>query len=84
MNTDIEQYRKEINRLDAEMFKLLEERFALVEKIGESKKTQGLPVRNQEREEALIGMMSEQTTLAPDFVKRLYGLIFNYSYKLEE
>lgn len=84
MNTDIEQYRQEINRLDAEMFKLLEERFALVEKIGESKKAQGLPVRNQEREEALVRTMSEQTALAPDFVKRLYELIFNYSYKLEE
>lgn len=84
MKDELQQYRKKINQLDSRILKLLEERFAVVKKVGEYKKKHGLPVRNAKREKELVAAMTEQSGLDPEFVKKLYKLIFNNSYKIEK
>lgn len=49
----LEEYRKEINRIDRDMAKLFEERMQVVQKIGEFKKENGLPVKDAQRENVL-------------------------------
>ncbi len=50
----LDESRKEINRIDAEMARLFEERMTLCKGIAEYKKQHGLSVRDKVREEELI------------------------------
>ncbi len=51
---ELDQARKEINRIDEEMARLFESRMTAVRKIAEYKKKNGLPVRDPVRETAVI------------------------------
>ena len=51
---NLDQYRKEINRIDNELAKLFEERMLVSKAIGEYKKEKGLPVKDEARENAVI------------------------------
>lgn len=48
---DLEDYRKEIDRLNAELADVISRRMNVVEEIGEYKKQNGIEVRDEEREE---------------------------------
>lgn len=48
---DLREYRKEIDRIDEELVKLLEERLRIAEKIAEYKKAEGLSIVDAGREE---------------------------------
>ncbi len=50
----LDQYRKEINKIDTEMARLFEERMSVCGKIAEYKKEHGLSVRDPARETELI------------------------------
>ena len=60
---EIDELRKEIDRLDGEIVPLLLARFEVVRKIGEEKKKTGLPVYNPAREAAVLEKVSSH---APD------------------
>ncbi|HEX8771998.1 MAG TPA: chorismate mutase [Pyrinomonadaceae bacterium] len=50
----IEDWRAEINAIDSELLRLLNERARLAVKVGETKKTAGLSVCDREREREVI------------------------------
>ena len=52
--SELEQARKDVNRIDAEMARLFEERMRAVSRIAAYKKENGLPVRDPVREAAMI------------------------------
>ena len=52
--SELEAARKEINRIDEEMAQLFERRMEAVQQIAAYKKENGLPIRDPERESALI------------------------------
>lgn len=81
---DLEKLRKDIEKIDDKVFMLLSKRFEIVEKVGEYKKQNNLPIRNKERENTLIKSMSEKFSMDRTFVTRLYRIIFNNSYKIEK
>lgn len=56
---EIELLREEINRLDAEMAALFEQRMQVSKKIGLYKKARGLPIKDKEREGVLIAKCQE-------------------------
>ena len=61
----IDDYRKEINRLDSELLRIFNERANLALKIGEIKKEQGIPVYDPEREKRIfVAMTVMNCTLA--------------------
>ena len=81
----IEDYRKEINRLDRELLRLFNERAALALKIGEIKKQQGLPVYDPEREKRIFEAMSHANPgpLESEAIIRLFERVIDESRRLE-
>lgn len=53
--TELEQYRKEIDQIDQELTRLVEERFEVAKKVASYKIDHGLPVLDVSREELVIG-----------------------------
>lgn len=84
MKEDLDWCRGQINLIDAQLIKLLEKRYEIVQKVAEYKKENHLPVRDAKREAELIVTMSANTALESEFIKNFYSLIFNYSYLIEQ
>jgi len=80
----MEKYRSKIEALDEKVFKLLEERFEVVVKVGEYKKLNSLPIRNIEREKLLIEKAAKKTILKRKFIEKFYQLLFEYAYDIEK
>lgn len=60
--SELDQWRKEIDRIDADIIKAINERYELVLKIGEWKRTQGLPIYMPEREAVLLEKLCSENT----------------------
>jgi len=74
----IEELREKIDKVDARIIKLLEERADLVKKIGEAKRKHGLAIVDLKREEEVMIKVTEKTSLNKGFVKKLFGSIIEY------
>ena len=81
----IDDYRKEINRLDDELLRIFNERASLALKIGEIKKEQGIPVYDPEREKRIFETMSNANPgpLENDAIIRLFERVIDESRRLE-
>ena len=60
--SELDQWRKEIDRIDAQIVKAINERYGLVLKIGEWKRARNLPIYVPEREAALLEKLSAENT----------------------
>ena len=82
---NIEDYRKEINRLDSELLRIFNERAALALKIGEIKKELGIPVYDPERDKRIFKAMTEMNPgpLEDDAITRLFERVIDESRSLE-
>ena len=69
MSNQLEKAREIINRIDAEMATLFLERMRAAETVYEYKKTHGLPILDQKREDAVI---ERNAALVEDEVLRGY------------
>jgi chorismate mutase len=81
----IDDYRKEINRLDSELLRIFNERAALALKIGGIKKELGIPVYDPEREKKIFETISKANPgpLENDAVIRLFERVIDESRRLE-
>jgi len=81
----IDDYRKEINRLDSELLRIFNQRAALALKIGEIKKDLGIPVYDPERENLIFEAMTKANPgpLENDAIKRLFERVIDESRRLE-
>ncbi len=81
----IDDYRREINRLDSELLRIFNERAALALKIGEIKKELGIPVYDPEREKRIFETMSgaNRGPLENDAIIRLFERVIDESRRLE-
>lgn len=61
--SQLDQYRQQIDAIDAELVQLFLKRMAVTQKVGEYKKEQGLPVLDSQREKQVI---AAKTALTPD------------------
>lgn len=61
--TELEEYRAQIDAIDAQLVPLFLERMAVTQKVGEYKKRSGLPVLDSSREKEVL---SAKTALVPD------------------
>jgi len=52
--SDLNNYRNEINEIDAKLVQLLENRFLITKKVGDYKKNNVMPVYQSQREEEVI------------------------------
>ncbi len=73
--------RKKINEIDKKLFLLLEERMRCAEKIGEYKKKNNLEVIDKRREKQIMENCNLNCNLNIHFIKKIYRVIFDESYK---
>ena len=69
------------------IIELLSIRMEMARLIGEHKKMHDIPVRDAEREEALLEQLkvrAEKGNLPPELVERIYGLIFEESRRIQQ
>lgn len=72
MKPELTQLRGQIDKVDAQLVQLFEERMALSLKIGEAKRAAGLPVEDLEREKRILEARAENlsnTELIPYWTK---------------
>lgn len=81
----IDDYRKEINRLDSELLRIFNERAALALKIGEIKKEMDIPVYDPAREKRIFDAMSNDNPgpLENEAIIRLFERVIDESRRLE-
>jgi len=84
---DIDDWRREIDAVDARLVALLNERARCVVEIGKLKGAQGLPVHAPGRESEVIARWRELTAGGPldgDAIERLFRAVLAESYRVED
>jgi len=85
MNKDIQKNRDKIDAVDNQIFDLLMDRLDAVTTIGYIKKEQGLPVLDQNRENAIYAKIDAKfSVIEADFLKNIYQSIITESKRVEE
>ena len=89
MANELEQARKIINDVDAQMAELFVKRMRAAEMVYEYKKEYGLPILDQKREEQLIASNAEKIDddiirgYYIDYLKNLMSLSRDYQYRMQ-
>jgi chorismate mutase len=84
---DLKQMRKQIDNVDGQILRLLCERVKICEAIGSAKKTQGLPIKDVDREKQVYCYVREQAAqlgLNPVQVEAVYREIVNMCSSVQE
>lgn len=83
---DLNELRKEIDACDAKIVELLNERFKIVLKVGEYKKSKGEPIRVPAREQAVLDKVCtlNQGPIKDETLCAVYRLIMDGAVALEE
>lgn len=77
---NLENARNEIDRIDAEMIRLFEERMRMACEVAEYKKANNMPVYDSERERKVVNKLAEK--IDPEFeryMRMLYSTMFSVS-----
>jgi chorismate mutase len=80
-------YRKDIDKIDEEMLQLFEKRLIIVKQIVELKNQQNLPIRDTKRESTIlddIAVKAEKLGLDPELAKRFFRNIIELSVEVEK
>lgn len=78
MEQELAKLRKEIDGVDKEIIRLIEERVELAKEIGSLKRNIGLPVADPKRENEVLANVTENTKLDKKFIRRIYKSIMDY------
>ena len=78
---DLPKLRKEIEKLDIELFSLIFERVGLAKKIGKVKFENNIEITNLNREKALINLINNLSSncLERDQIESVYKILFKIS-----
>jgi chorismate mutase len=81
----IEDWRKEIDRIDEELVRLLNERSKCAIELGRIKREMGLPIYSPDRETEVISHVTNVNSgpLDPDAIRRLFERIIDESRRIE-
>jgi len=77
---ELQVLRKRIDEIDVQILKVLSERIIVCRKIGEHKKQQNLPIRDQTREQEVYSKVKDiavEFQLEPVQIERVYREIVN-------
>ncbi len=80
-NDNFDYNRKMIDKIDQRIFGLLKQRTKHTAQIGNIKKQKGLPIVDKKREAEIIKNKIQKSGLKPEFVKKLYKVLLEESYK---
>jgi len=82
----LQQRRREIDVLDAELLRLLNERARIANDLASIKKSSGLPVYDGQREQQILDRVCEETQgpLGPESIIEIFRCIIRESRRVEE
>lgn len=82
----LQQRRREIDALDAELLRLLNERARIAHDLASIKKSSGLPVYDGRREQQILDRVCEATRgpLGPESIIEIFRCIIRESRRVEE
>jgi chorismate mutase len=75
----LENFRKEINEINLELFDLIKRRMDVSKKVGEFKKQNNMPIFDVEREKDIFEKLAEEKGLDKVFIRNLFELIIKQS-----
>lgn len=78
MNEKLGDFRGQIDEVDLEIIRLLEKRAEIAGKIGEIKRENNMPIRDEEREKEVVEKLGGKSSLNPEFIEKLYAEIIRY------
>lgn len=79
--------REEINKIDERLLSLIAERIKVVQRVGEYKVKNNLPVKDTTREEELIRKLNkkgEELGISNGIVEEIWRKLFEISYRVEK
>lgn len=80
---ELNEIRKDITKIDAEIIELLKQRFTLCQQVGEIKRENNLPILDEKREQEILAGIE---LMAPKFVeetKAVFKEIMQQAKKIE-
>jgi 4-amino-4-deoxychorismate mutase len=83
----LEQFRQEIDALDAQIIEVLGKRFEVCRQVAHFKKAEGIPMMQPGRVEEVKKRRQElgiEQGITPDFMLHLYSLIIQESCRMED
>jgi chorismate mutase len=86
MVKNLEELRKKIDSLDTNLIKTLGLRFKVVEKVGEFKHKNNMPLCQKKRQQEVLKLrikQAEKIGLDGRFIKKMYNLIFDEALRIE-
>lgn len=87
MNSDLENYRKEIDKIDFEIIDLLAKRMRVVDQIGEYKSRNKILIIDEKRFREIIDSrleLAEKVNIDQDLIKNIFQLIHDVSVKRQK
>jgi monofunctional chorismate mutase len=84
MKKDLCYFRKQLDKVDAELIQKLSERFKITRQVGKFKKENNLPPLDKEREKLIYEKIKKEAIkfdLDPDFLKDIWWVIMTQSKK---
>ena len=82
--SELDANRELIDIIDTRIMKLLKKRFECSKNIGDYKKERGMKIIDPKREDEIIKNKIKKSDLDGKFIKELYKIIFNESYKSQK
>lgn len=83
--TELNQARQEINRINQQLVKLLEQRFTAVTKVNNYKVAHQLPILDQQREQSILNKVTTETSdPATPFIAAIFQDIMKQSRQYEQ
>ena len=76
----LDNYRKEINKIDEEILNLFQKRMRIAEGIAEYKKTNNIPILNSSIERAKLTELSNKADEDMVFYSRILSYTFSYAH----
>lgn len=76
---NLKDLRKQIDKVNQKLIRVLAERFRITQKIGEYKRKHNLPPLDKEREKQILEknrILAEKLGLDPELVEQIFKLIF--------
>ena len=86
MDKLLENWRKQIDKLDEELVNILAKRINIVREIGKYKKAHGLAPLDQKRWQEILRVKLSKThslNISEKFIEKLYNLIHEHSLEIE-
>ena len=83
----LENFRKELNEIDAHLIKLLGRRFHIIKEVGEYKKISSIPMMQPKRVDEVknrCAKMGEEFDLDGEFIRNIYSLIIDEACRIED